>query len=178
MKEFRKLKSLKFLYEINEDGVLRNVKSKKVINGYTEKNGYQRVKIENKCLGGVVRTSIHLLVAEAFVPNPDPEKFTEVNHLDTDKQNNSASNLEWTDHSGNMKHAYAHGINVEPIIKYREKEKKRIWNGNEEFESISAAGQWLAENGRCMNQKSGIAGISAVIHGRRKSFGGYEWKMV
>lgn len=178
MKEFRKLKSLKFLYEINEDGVLRNVKSKKVINGYTEKNGYQRVKIENKCLGGVVRTSIHRLVAEAFVPNPDPEKFTEVNHLDTDKQNNSASNLEWTDHSGNMKHAYAHGINVEPIIKYREKEKKRIWNGNEEFESISAAGQLLAENGRCMNQKSGIAGISAVIHGRRKSFGGYEWKMV
>lgn len=178
MKEFRKLKSLKFLYEINEDGVLRNVKSKKVINGYTEKNGYQKVKIENKCLGGVVRTSIHRLVAEAFVPNPDPEKFTEVNHLDTDKQNNSASNLEWTDHSGNMKHAYAHGINVEPIIKYREKEKKRIWNGNEEFESISAAGQWLAENGRCMNQKSGIAGISAVIHGRRKSFGGYEWKMV
>lgn len=178
MKEFRKLKSLKFLYEINEDGVLRNVKSKKVINGYTEKNGYQRVKIENKCLGGIVRTSIHRLVAEAFVPNPDPEKFTEVNHLDTDKQNNSASNLEWTDHSGNMKHAYAHGINVEPIIKYREKEKKRIWNGNEEFESISAAGQWLAENGRCMNQKSGIAGISAVIRGRRKSFGGYEWKMV
>ena len=178
MKEFRKLKSLKFLYEINEDGVLRNVKSKKVINGYTEKNGYQRVRIENKCLGGIVRTTIHRLVAEAFVPNPNPEKFTEVNHLDTDKQNNSASNLEWTDHSGNMKHAYAHGINAEPIVRYREKEKKRVWNGSKEFESISAAGQWLAENGRCMNQKSGIAGISAVIHGRRNSFGGYEWKRV
>lgn len=179
MKEFRKLKSLKFLYEINEDGVLRNVKSKRVINGYTERNVYQRVKIENKCLGRVVWTSIHQLVAEAFVPNPDPEKFTVVNHLDADRQNNSASNLEWTDQSGNMKHAYAHGrINTEPLIRHREKEKKRVWNGSEEFESISSAGKWLAENGRCMNQMSGIAGISAVIHGRRKSFGGYEWKNV
>ena len=33
---FRKLKSLKFLYEINEDGVLRNIKSKKIIKGYIE----------------------------------------------------------------------------------------------------------------------------------------------
>lgn len=178
MKEFRKLKSLKFLYEINEDGVLRNVKSKKVINGYTERTGYQRVRIENKCLDRVVRTSIHQLVAEAFVPNPDPEKFTVVNHLDTDKQNNSASNLEWTDHSGNMKHAYAHGINTEPLIRHREEEKKRVFNGSKEFESISSAGKWLAENGRCKNQGSGIAGISAVIHGRGKSFGGYEWKIV
>lgn len=59
MGEFRKIKSLKFLYEINEDGVLRNIKSKKIIKGYVEKNGYVRVRIENKCLGGVVRTSIH-----------------------------------------------------------------------------------------------------------------------
>lgn len=178
MKEFRKLKSLKFLYEINEDGVLRNVKSKKVINGYTERNGYQRVRIENKCLGGIVRTSIHQLVAEAFVPNPDPERFTEVNHLDTNKQNNSASNLEWTDHSGNMKHAYACGINTNPLIKFRESKKKRVWNGEKEFDSISDAGKWLAEKGRCANLQSGIAGISAVINGRRNSFGGYEWEKV
>lgn len=178
MKEFRKIKSLKFLYEVNEDGVLRNVKSKKVVNGYTEKNGYQRVMIENKCLGGVVRTSIHQLVAEAFVPNPDPARFTEVNHLDTNKQNNSASNLEWTDHSGNMKHAYAHGINTEPLVKYRESIKQRVFNGDEEFESISAAGEWLSSKGLCANPQSGIAGVSAVIHGRRKSFGGYEWKKV
>ena len=174
MKEFRKLKSLKYLYEINEDGVLRNVKSKKIVNGYKEKNGYQRVKIENKCIG-LVWTSIHQLVAEAFVYNPDPERFTEINHIDTNKQNNHVSNLEWTDHSGNMKHAYAHGINALPLIKHREETRRRVSNGDQVFQSISDAAEWLAKSGRCSNKASGAAGISAVLHGRRKSFGGYKW---
>lgn len=37
MAHFRKIKSLKFLYEINEDGILRNVKSKKTSKGHVEK---------------------------------------------------------------------------------------------------------------------------------------------
>ena len=104
MSEFRKIKSLKFLYEINENGVLRNVKSKKTIHGYIEKTGYVRVKIENKCLGGVIRTTIHQLVAEAFIPNPECKPF--VNHIDCNKTNNNVRNLEWVTHSENMKHAY------------------------------------------------------------------------
>lgn len=175
MKEFRKLKSLKFLYEINEDGVLRNVKSKKIVKGYQEKNGYQRVRIENKCLGCIIRTSIHRLVAEAFIPNPDPEAFTEVNHIDTDKQNNHASNLEWVNHSLNMKHAYEHGINMNGLREHSKALRQNVSNGTYTFESISKAGEWLFENGKCANKESGIAGVSAVIHGRRKSFGGYVW---
>ena len=86
MKEYRKIKSLKFLYEINEEGTIRNVKSKKIVHGYVEKNGYVRVRFENKCLGGVVRTTIHRLVAEAFIPNPD--NLPEVNHIDSNRRNN------------------------------------------------------------------------------------------
>lgn len=176
MKEFRKLKSLKFLYEINSDGVLRNVKSKKIVKGYTENNGYQRIRIENKCLGGVIRTSIHQLVAEAFVYNPDPERFTEVNHIDTNKQNNKASNLEWTDHSGNMKHAYAHGINQWPLREYSKNRRIPVTNGCIEFASISEAAQWLSDEGRCANKDSGLSGIRAVINGKINTFGGYVWK--
>lgn len=176
MAEFRKLKSLKFLYEINEYGVLRNVKSKKIVHGSKENNGYQRVKIENKCLGGVIRTSIHQLVAEAFVPNPDG--FHEINHIDTNKQNNHVSNLEWTDHSGNMKHAYASGINRMPLRKHSEETRKRVTNGEETFDSISDAGKWLADKGKSVNWRSAVAGISAVIRGKRHTFGGYEWKCV
>ena len=176
MGEFRKLKSLKFLYEINEAGVLRNVKSKKVVNGNKESNGYQRVRIENKCLGGVVRTSIHQLVAEAFLPNPNG--MTEVNHIDTNKQNNHVSNLEWTDHSGNMKHAYAHGINTKPLRDHSAETRKRVTNGKQEFESISKAASWLVDSGKTKNVASGIAGISSVIRNKRHTFGGYEWKCV
>lgn len=175
MKEFRKLKSLKFLYEINEDGVLRNVKSKKIIVGNRKKNGYQRVRIENKCIGRVVRTTIHQLVAEAFVSNPNPDEFTEVNHIDTNKQNNHASNLEWVNHSLNMKHAYAHGINRDGLREHSIGTRKTVGNGTDTFKSISEAGEWLYKNGKCANRESGISGISAVIHGRRKTFGGYVW---
>ena len=36
---------------------------------------------------------VHRLVAKSFIPNP--QNFLEVNHLDEDKSNNQASNLEW-----------------------------------------------------------------------------------
>lgn len=36
---------------------------------------------------------IHRLVAQAFIDNP--ENLLEVNHIDEDKSNNQASNLEW-----------------------------------------------------------------------------------
>ena len=48
--------------------------------------------------------SIHRLVAEAFIPNP--EGFTQVNHIDGNKDNNCACNLEWCNGSHNMQHAY------------------------------------------------------------------------
>ena len=102
--QFRKLKSLKFLYEINEMGILRNVKSKKIIKGYTERNGYVRVKIENKCLGGIIRTTIHRLVAEAFLPNP--HNLPEINHINSVRNDNRVENLEWCTHSENMKYSY------------------------------------------------------------------------
>lgn len=34
----------------------------------------------------------------------------EVNHKDGNKLNNKLSNLEWTDHLGNMKHAFKTGL--------------------------------------------------------------------
>lgn len=175
---FRKLKSLKFLYEINEDGVLRNIKSKKIIKGYIEKNGYVRVRIENKCLNGVVRTTIHQLVAEAFIPNPENKPF--VNHKDLNKLNNNVENLEWVTHSENMKHAYANNVNTEPLREHSVKTRKEILciENNKKFESITSAAEWLFRLGKVSNVRSGIAGISAVINGRRKSFGGFNWRTI
>lgn len=180
MKEFRKLKSLKFLYEINSDGVLRNVKSKRVIRGYVEANGYVRVKLENKSLGSVVRTTIHRLVAEAFVPNP--LNLPEVNHKNSNRSDNRAENLEWTSHSDNMKHAYHEGANSDGVKKglavHWERSKREVTNGERVFESISKAGSWLASIGAVKNQRSGISGVYAACTGRLSSFGGFCWKYV
>lgn len=50
---------------------------------------------------------VHRLVAAAFVPNPD--KFPQVNHIDGNPRNNSASNLAWVTRSYTTRHAYDSG---------------------------------------------------------------------
>jgi hypothetical protein len=59
-------------------------------------NGYKVVSV----LGCTLR--VHRLVAEAFIPNPDPEHFTEINHKDENKANNHYTNLEWCDRKYNV----------------------------------------------------------------------------
>ena len=49
---------------------------------------------------------VHILVAEAYVPNPDPEKNTIVMHLDDNKENKHYTNLKWGTISENTKNAY------------------------------------------------------------------------
>jgi hypothetical protein len=41
------------------------------------------------------KLSLHHLVANAFVHNPRPDIFKQVDHIDRDKSNNAASNLRW-----------------------------------------------------------------------------------
>lgn len=53
-------------------------------------------------------TTIHSLVAKAFIPNK--ENKPEVNHIDGNKENNTVSNLEWVTRAENMYHAGATGL--------------------------------------------------------------------
>lgn len=66
-------------------------------------NGYYRVDLCGKLY------AIHTLVASAFCHKPEETK-TEVNHIDGNKINNNASNLEWVTHSENIRHADRTGL--------------------------------------------------------------------
>lgn len=74
----------------------RKIKGK-MLSVFTLKNGYLVV---NLWKNGVGKTQlIHVLVAKAFIPNP--QNLPEVGHKDEDSKNCYADNLEWTTHIDN-----------------------------------------------------------------------------
>lgn len=107
--EFRKIPSLKYLYEINSNGtILRNVKSKKQIkiklDMHHSKTGYYATFIHfggrrpgNYCK----RVMIHKVVAECWL-GPCPEGY-EVDHIDRNSHNNDYRNLRYVTKSEQMK---------------------------------------------------------------------------
>ena len=49
------------------------------------------------------RVKVHRIIAEQFVPNP--LGLPEVNHLDCNRSNNNADNLEWCTHQENVRYS-------------------------------------------------------------------------
>lgn len=69
---------------------------------YKTTGGYFVVALSGR---GNDRILLHRLVASLFVPNSDPLSKIYVNHIDGDKGNNSAENLEWVTFQENIDHA-------------------------------------------------------------------------
>jgi hypothetical protein len=82
------------------------VSKEKIVIG-SNSHGYKVVSFKKD--GIKKMQNVHVLVARAFVDNPNPEKFRIVNHLNSDRADNRAENLEWCDHSRNAKHAIEAG---------------------------------------------------------------------
>ena len=53
------------------------------------------------------RNRVHVILAHCFIPNPNGYKY--VNHIDSNKLNNSLENLEWCTNSYNVKHGWDSG---------------------------------------------------------------------
>jgi hypothetical protein len=81
-------------------------RSPRILKPMRDHGGYARVKLSVPGHKPVTR-SVHKLVCEAFI-GPSPKDFT-VNHLDLNKSNNSADNLEFCTRQENTAHAVANG---------------------------------------------------------------------
>ena len=80
--------------------------------------GYAHAKLSK---GSTVKNVlIHRLVAAAFLKKPTGKDI--VNHIDGDKLNNKVSNLEWTNHRGNMKH---YSKELAPTYKVKRQKAKK-----------------------------------------------------
>lgn len=80
--------------------------------------GYEKVSLQSK--KGKGNFQVHRLVAMMFLRKKKGCNI--VNHIDGNKLNNDASNLEWTDRKGNAKHYEKH---IAPKYKADRKAKQR-----------------------------------------------------
>jgi hypothetical protein len=60
---------------------------------FDSRKNYLHVNLNGKSI------NVHRIVAKAFIDNPN--NYNEINHIDEDKTNNCASNLEWCTHRYN-----------------------------------------------------------------------------
>lgn len=138
--------------------------SKNLCKGYYKVHLYKDTEREIK--------SVHRLVAEAFLPNPN--NLAQVNHKDENKLNNNVDNLEWCTHEYNM--AYGTGriragqkhINLKalskPVMQYT-KDGKLV----NTYPSIAEAGRQLGVCSRSIGQ---------VANARKGTAYGYQWRFV
>lgn len=99
------------VYEVSNTG---KVRSNNYNNTHTTKELKQRIDrygypcIHYSVNGKRIYSTVHRLVATAFIPNPC--EYPAVNHKDANKENNNVSNLEWVTNKQNTEHALNHGL--------------------------------------------------------------------
>lgn len=133
--------------------------------------GYLMVGID-----GVLK-KVHRLVAEAFIPNPEGKK--DVDHIDTNRQNNCVCNLRWATRKENCNNPLS-------VKHYSENAHKPMLGkfGADNHSSISIV--QLSLDGRFIKQWAAAAEVEreiGIFHqsiakcckGKYKSAGGYRW---
>lgn len=91
-------------YEVNEYGTIRKCGCETPMGQWYKHNEkYRRVRLS----GPRVIGSVHRIVAQAFIPNP--ENKPQVNHIDNNPENNWVKNLEWCTAKENLDHARRQG---------------------------------------------------------------------
>ena len=105
--EWKPVEGFEKYYHVSDAGKVKSLRSEIILKPRITIHGYKEVSL---CVnGGRKSDRIHRLVAKVFCEKPDG--CTDVNHIDGNKLNNSAANLEWTTKSKNSQHAYDTGLN-------------------------------------------------------------------
>lgn len=163
------IEQIKKTHEISNYGLVRYKKNGKII-PRTLRSGYPSLIYTVKVNGKRKKKGkkVHILVGIVFVENKDPENLIVVNHLNGDKFDCRASNLEWTTVSGNNIHALETGLRKQAknaVIQYDLETNDEI----KRYESIQEAA--IETN---INETS----IGRCCNGKRNSAGGFAWKYV
>jgi hypothetical protein len=99
IEEYKNIKDFEN-YEVSNTGIVRNKRRKKELSQQFEKNGYLRVS-----LGRGNLFYVHRLVGMAFCEGY--EEGLHINHIDKDRSNNNAKNLEWVTQQCNNEYSFS-----------------------------------------------------------------------
>lgn len=160
------------LYEVSQSGKIRVDGT--LLHPYRTDKGYLRITLGGKSV------PVHRLVAIAFIPNP--RKCVEINHLDGNRGNNSADNLEWCTRSENMKHAYASGLHSGVALHGQDNPRFGL-TGNKHAQSKPVRATFGDGTTKDYESQNLVAvdgykphKVNDCINGRRKSHGGATWR--
>ena len=168
---WRPVRDYEGLYEVSNLGQVRSL-DRWINNRYIQgcilrpwnAHGYNLVMLCKDALRK--RASIHRLVAEAFIPNPD--NLPEVNHKDECKTNNHVENLEWCDREYNQEYGTAR--------------ERSTLEQRKQVEQLTLDGRHVAYFSglrivsRELQMDSSL--IAKVCRGQKKTAYGYQWRYV
>lgn len=153
MEEWREIKGTRDAFVSNWGRI--SVKGR-LITPKPDSEGYMRVSAEG------LRDRVHRFVAMAWCPNPQSKPM--VNHIDGDKTNNRADNLEWVTAKENAEHAGRMGAISGG--------KPRPVTAMKDGVALTFKNQTEAAKALGINSKS----INKALRGKRKTAHGYAFR--
>ena len=91
---------------VDEDFNIYNKRTGRKVTPFKGRDGYMQV-VRSNADGSHYHLRVHKIFAELFIPNPN--NYGYINHIDSDKTNNSLDNLEWCSNSQNVYHGWHSG---------------------------------------------------------------------
>lgn len=164
---WKDIKGYEGLYEVSNLGRVRSLR---------DNHGQARIRVLQQCKSSrgylhlilcknhkLKHYSVHRLVAEAFLPNPDG--LPQINHIDECKTNNRVDNLEWCDAKYN--------------INYGSGRQRRVETQGKRVYQYAKSGAFVRSYASIheAERQTGIhnGNISACCLGKRNSTGKYIW---